>query len=157
MPTRRELRFSSLDAAVADAEMLLARGYDRAGNWSLGQCAGHMANWLTYPLDGFPPLPLFLKPIFWIVRTTSANKILDKVIREQKMQPGAATAPPSVPAATVNDQAEVERFKSAVIRWNNFSGDYIPSPLFGKQSKERFTALHLVHAAHHLSFLVPKG
>jgi hypothetical protein len=157
MPTRRELRFDTLDAAVADAEILLARGYERAGTWSLGQATGHLANWLTYPLDGFPPLPLFLKPIFWVVRKTSATKMLDKVIADRSMPTGAKTAPTSIPGADADDRAEVERYRTAVSRWANHSGPYIPSPLFGEQTKERFLALHLVHAAHHLSFLVPKG
>jgi hypothetical protein len=157
MPTRRELRFNTLDAAIADAELLLSHGYERAGNWSLGQATGHLANWLTYQLDGFPPLPLFLKPIFWVIRKTSATKMLDKVIADQSMPTNAQTAPTSIPAANVDDRTEVDRYKSAVARWVNHTGPYIPSPLFGDQSKERFLALHLVHAAHHLSFLVPKG
>ena len=157
MLTCRELRFHTLDAAVTDAEILLARGYERTGNWSLGQCAGHLANWLTYQLDGIPSLPFFLKPIFWIVRKTSASKMLNKVIREQKMPIGAATAPASIPSGDVDDRAELERFKIAASRWLNHTGPYVPSPLFGDQSKAWFLALHLVHAAHHLSFLVPKG
>ena len=157
MATRRELRFDNLDAAIADAEAMLSRGYDRAGKWSLGQATGHLANWLTYQLDGFPPLPFFLKPIFWVVRNTSATKMLDKVISEQKMQEAAPTAPTSIPGTGVDDRTEVEGYKTAVSRWVNHSGPYIPSPLFGEQTKERLMALHLVHAAHHLSFLVPKG
>ena len=44
MATRRELRFDSLDEVVRDAEHLLAVGYDRAGNWDLAQCCGHLAH-----------------------------------------------------------------------------------------------------------------
>jgi hypothetical protein len=62
MPTRRELRFDRLAEAVRDAELLLSHGHDRLGRWSLGQCCGHLANWLTYPLDGFPKLPLIQDP-----------------------------------------------------------------------------------------------
>ncbi len=157
MLSRRELRFTTLDAAVADAEQLVARGYDRVGKWNLGQCTGHLANWLTYQLDGFPPLPFFLKPIFWFMRNTSATKMLDKVIADQSMPSGAQTAPTSVPSSDVDDRTELEHYKKAVSRWSNHKGPYIPSPLFGNQSKDRFLALHLVHSAHHLSFLVPKG
>src|SRR5262245_374095 len=35
MAIRRDLKFASLDEAVQDAEHLLARGYERAGNWGL--------------------------------------------------------------------------------------------------------------------------
>jgi hypothetical protein len=102
-------------------------------------------------------MPLFLKPIFWFVRKTSATKMLDKVISEQKMQEAAPTAPTSIPSADADDRAEVERYKTAASLWMNHTGPYIPSPLFGEQTKERCLTLHLVHAAHHLSFLVPKG
>ena len=62
--TRRTLTFDTLDAAVRDAEYLLAAGYDRAGNWDLAQCLDHLAAWLTYPVSGFPkaPLPISTPP-----------------------------------------------------------------------------------------------
>ena len=35
--------------------------------------------------------------------------------------------------------------------------DLGPSPLFGKMSRDELTRLHLIHCAHHLSFLTPKA
>ena len=44
---------------MADAENLLARGYDRAGNWDLAQVRGRTsAEWMRFPIDGFPKLPV---------------------------------------------------------------------------------------------------
>src|SRR5262249_59941626 len=51
---RRPLRLADLDAALGDAEQLLAAGYDRAGSWSLAQVCDHLARVLTLSLDGFP-------------------------------------------------------------------------------------------------------
>lgn len=65
---RRTLSFASLDEAVRDAEMLLAKGYDKAGQWSLGQCCGHLANWLSYPMDGFPKAPPPIRLMLWLAR-----------------------------------------------------------------------------------------
>jgi hypothetical protein len=36
---RRKLVFATLDDAVADAEMLHTKRYERAGNWDLARCA----------------------------------------------------------------------------------------------------------------------
>ena len=58
---RRPLKFDSLDAVVRDAENLLASGYDRAGNWDLAQVCGHLAEWLRFPMDGFPKVPLLIR------------------------------------------------------------------------------------------------
>ena len=48
-PERRELYFSDLDEVVRDAEHLLAKGYDRAGNWNLAQVCTHLAEWMRFP------------------------------------------------------------------------------------------------------------
>ena len=72
MSERRQLRFDSLGDAVADAEALLARGYARRGKWSLGQCCGHLADWVTYPMDGFPRAPLPVRAVLFVMRNTAA-------------------------------------------------------------------------------------
>ncbi|MGL6075720.1 MAG: DUF1569 domain-containing protein [Fimbriiglobus sp.] len=156
-PARPELRFETLDEVVHDVEALLASGYEKTGNWSLGQCAGHLANWVEYQMDGFPKLPLFLKPIFFVVRKLFASKMLQKVITEGKMKAGYSTAPPSVPSESVDDRAEVERLRQAYRRWENYTKPFLPSPLFGEQKREDWRKLHLVHAAHHLGYLKPKA
>jgi hypothetical protein len=48
------------------------------------------------------------------------------------------------------DHEGVERLKA-------HTGAIIPSPFFGPMSKDECVGLQLVHCAHHLSFLVPKG
>ena len=100
--------------------------------------------------------PLFLKPIFWALKNTIAQGMLDKVIRKNEMPAGGSTAPQSIPAPGGDSGKAVEAYKTAVARWLSWTGTMHPSPLFGDQSKEKLTELHRVHAAHHLSFLVPK-
>jgi hypothetical protein len=41
-------------------------------------------------------------------------------------------------------------------RFGDHQGGYQPSPLFGAPSREEWSGLRLIHAAHHVSFLVPK-
>jgi len=155
--TRRILQFAALPDAVREAELLRDRGYDRAGQWSLAQCCGHLANWLSYPLDGFPPLPFALKPVFWVMRKTMANGMLDKVLKDEAMPAGSSTAPQSIPPPGGDDREAVEAYRKAVDRWLAWDGPLKSSPVFGDQSKERLEHLHRVHAAHHLGFLVPKS
>lgn len=156
--TRRQPKFESLADVVRDAENLLANGYDKAGNWDLAQCCGHLANWASYPMDGYPKLPLLLKPVFWIVRQTMAKKIArDMFTGDGGMKPGLQTAPDSVPPPGGDAAKAIERLKVAYARWLAHDGPLHPSPLLGLKSRDEITKGHLAHATHHLSFLVPKG
>jgi hypothetical protein len=57
-PDRRPLRFATPAEALADAERLAAADragtLRRAGEWTAGQCLGHLAAWIDYAFDGYP-------------------------------------------------------------------------------------------------------
>ncbi|MEO2089724.1 MAG: DUF1569 domain-containing protein [Gemmataceae bacterium] len=157
MPVRRQLRFDTLADAVRDAEALLANGYDKVGKWSLGQCCGHLANWLTYPIDGFPKIPLLLRPVMWALRNTVGRRKYETYVREQTFPSGAPTVPQSVPTPDADDTDGVAKLKAAAERYEAYTGPLHPSPLFGPLTKDEARKMQLVHCAHHLSFLGPKG
>ncbi|VTT97661.1 Uncharacterized protein OS=Leptonema illini DSM 21528 GN=Lepil_0134 PE=4 SV=1: DUF1569 [Gemmataceae bacterium] len=152
---RRKLSFASLDEVVAEAENLLARGYDRAGNWDLAQVAGHLANWLSYPVEGFPKVPLVLRPVVWLVRTTAGKRMRDGVLANG-FAPGTRTVPETVPAAGGDAAAAVARLREAVERLKAHAGPIVPSPLFGPMDKDTAVRLQLRHCEHHLGFLTAK-
>jgi len=152
---RRKLKFDSLDAAVADAERLLANGYEKAGNWDLSQVAGHLANWLSYPVDGFPKAPFPVRMMLGAVRVTLGRKMFESYLAKG-MPAGKPTMTESVPPLGGDPTAAVSRLKERAGRFQTHTGDYLPSPLFGKMTREEALKLQLVHCAHHLSFLVPK-
>ena len=152
---RRSLRFESLDDAVRDAESLLATGYERAGTWDLAQVCGHLADWLTYPVQGFPTAPLPIRMMLGVVRATLGRRMFEKYLREG-MPAGKPTMPESVPAAGGDPAAAIERLREAARTFRAHVGDYRPSPLFGRLTRDEALRLQLAHAAHHLSFLVPK-
>ena len=152
---RRKLAFASLDEVAADAENLLARGYDRAGNWDLAQVAGHVAEWLRFPIEGFPKAPLLIRPVLWLMRVTAGRKMRDKILAEG-FGAGGRTMPETVPPAGGDEAAAVARLKEVVARWKSHAGEVHPSPLFGAMTKDTALRLQLKHAAHHLSFLVPR-
>jgi len=152
---RRTLSFDTLDAAVRDAETLLAKGYDKAGSWDLGQVAGHLANWMTYPVDGFPKAPLPVAMMLGLIRRTLGRKMFESYLAKG-MPAGKPTMTQSVPEPGGDPAAAVARLKAAAGRFRTHTGDIVPSPLFGKLTKDEALKLQLAHCAHHLSFLVPK-
>ena len=153
-PERRKLTFATLDDLVRDAENLLAKGYDRAGNWDLAQVSFHLAEWMRFPLDGFPKLPLLLRPMFWLLRETVGKKIRAKITAEG-FRAGGRTMPQTVAEPGGDPAAAIAKLKQSVERFQAHTGPIHPSPLFGAMNKDEALRLQLMHCAHHLSFLVP--
>ncbi len=152
--TRRQLRFETFDEVVRDAENLQANGYDRAGNWDLAQVAGHLAEWLRFPIQGFPSIPLIIRPVLWLVRTTSGRKMREKIIANG-FKAGGQTIAKTVPQAGGDPAAAVMALQDSIERFKAYTGEIHPSPVFGAMTKDEAVQLQLAHAAHHLSFLVP--
>lgn len=154
--TRRALKFDTLDDVVRDAEGLLASGYDKAGYWDLAQMAGHLAAWLSYGMDGFPKAPWVVRVILAVMRKTVGKRTLRNLLASGTMPTGGPTVPESVPDEGGDPAAAVAKLRETVERAKAHGGPIHPSPLFGGLTKDEWVRLNLVHAAHHLSFLVPK-
>ena len=103
-----------------------------------------------------PKAPLPIRLMLRLMRATMGRKMFETALRDG-FGTGKPTLPQSVPAAGGDDRAAVERLKAAAERFQAHAGEYLPSPLFGQLSREDATKLQLGHAAHHLSFLVPKA
>lgn len=153
---RRPLRFHDLNEVVRDAEALLANGYEKAGTWDLAQVTGHLANWLTYPVAGFPRSPLVFRLILRVMRAVGGRRMLEKFLREG-MPAGKPTLRESIPPPGGDPAAAVGRLREAVAAFEAHEGEYLPSPLFGRLTRDESRRVQLGHAAHHLSFLVPKA
>ena len=156
MPTRRELRFDTLDDARRDVRHLLAVGYDKAGRWSLGQSCYHLAVWVRYPLGGFPALPVWQRPLAWAIRNTVAPAYTRRVMASGKVPAGIPAPLDTAPPATFADPDGVGQYETELDRLRDFKGVPHSSPLLGPMSNAELKTLSCVHAAHHLSFLVPK-
>jgi hypothetical protein len=155
-PTRRELVFHNLDEVVADVENLRAKGYSRSGNWDLAQVAGHIAAWLRFATDGYPRMGCFMGPMMWLMKHTMGRKMLRSILRQNKMAAGTPTVSTTVPAPQGDEATAVSTLKEAVNRFRQHEGEYHASTFFGGWTREECLKLNLVHAAHHLSFLIPK-
>lgn len=154
---RRKLTFATLDEAVADAERLLATGYDRAGNWDLAQVCFHLAEWLRYPVEGFPKTPLLMRPVLWLARNTIVPRMLKRSLEKGETPAGAPTLKESVAPPGGEPAAAIAKLKGAVERFEAHTGPFRPSPLLGVPSAEVGRKVQLLHCAHHLSFLVPRS
>jgi len=152
---RRKLTFASLDEVVVDAENLLAKGYERAGNWDLAQVCSHLADWLRFPIEGFPRPPLPIRMLLWTLRNTVGKAKFRQYLAEG-MPAGKPTMPQTVAQPGGDPTAAVTKLKQAVAKFKAYTGEIHPSPLFGAMNKDEAMRLQLVHCALHLSFLVPK-
>jgi hypothetical protein len=146
---RRELRFQDFDQVLADADRLLAGGYQRAGNWSLAQVCDHLARIITLSLDGFPSL------MPWPVRVLARWFALGPILRHKVFRRRFNTPTYLVPAADATDRDAVERLRAVLTRFKESTGPLHPSPLFGRLSRDEWREVHLWHCEHHFSFLSP--
>ena len=155
-PQRRQLQFNALDEIVPDAENLLAKGYAKAGNWDLAQVCGHLAEWLRFPVEGFPKAPAPIRAVFWVMRKTIGRRKLLTYITERSFPAGKPTMPETVMPPGGDPREAMEKLRKGVETLKAYTGTIVPSPLFGAMTKDEAVRMQLVHAAHHLSFLVPK-
>jgi hypothetical protein len=155
-PSRRSLDFRNFDAVIHDVESLSAGGYEKAGNWDLAQVCGHLAEWMRFPLDGFPRAPAVARLMLWLMRNTMGRQLLQRTLAQLSMSSGGPTIPDTIPPSGGNSKEAVERLRQSASRFQAHAGPIHPSPLFGEMSREELTQLQLIHCAHHLSFLVPK-
>lgn len=160
MPAPRPLQFAAVTDALSEVRRLRDGGYRSLGAWDLRQCLDHLSDWIDYELDGYPPTPAPLRPVFWVVRRTFGPGILKKWLAAGAMPAGGRTDPRTVHAPDPDpdpaaEAAAADRFEAAVARFVAHDGEYVPSPLFGHVSREDAHALHAIHCAHHLGFLEP--
>lgn len=155
-PRKRQLEFNDLDEVMAEARSLHQVGYLSNGNWSLGQACGHLAEWIRYPMDGFPKPPIFIGAIMWVMKNTIGPGMRKKILSEG-FKGGLPTAPETVPKPDeLSDQQGIAQLQLVINRAKEFDGELKPSPLFGPMDLDTWRKVNLLHAAHHLGYLEPK-
>jgi hypothetical protein len=151
----RVLHFESMAAIQEDARALLDRGYDRLGEWSLGQACAHLSSVMTACIDGFPQPPGAVKLPLWICRNTLARSRVGKAWLTRAVTGSIATFPQMVPPEAITDADGVARLEQSIAAIESHVGSFAESPSLGPLDRDDVTALHLEHASHHLGFLVP--
>lgn len=153
---RRALQFSSIDEILKDVERILAA--ERAGtlrhtgNWTLGQILGHLAAWINYSWDGYPPEAT--PP--WLIRV--AIKLFRNRIINHAMTPGLRLG--RTPGGTLgtepySTEEGARRYREALTRLKRGEAPRFHSPALGRLTEDERLALNCRHAELHLSFLHP--
>ena len=155
--SRRSLEFNDFAEVVADIESLHANGYDQLGDWNLGQVCGHAADWMRFPMEGFPRPAFPTRMMLAALKVTVGKRMIRKVLDTKEMPEGNPTLPETVHESAENEQESVEALCEAIRQFEKSDGPFHASPLFGELTRDELIQLHLIHCAHHLSFLVPKN
>ena len=154
---KRQLHYKDFDEMLADVEALQSGGYVRRGNWTLGQACGHVADWMRFPMDGFPKPPLPMRVVFWVMKMTVAPGMKRKILAEG-FQGGMPTAPETVPdAEAFSDEQGIAKLRASIDRLNAWDRELIPSPLFGPMDKATLIRVSLLHGEHHFGYLEPES
>lgn len=153
---KRKLEFTRLDDAVNEANRLLTCGYHQTGNWDLAQTLTHCADWLRFPLEGYPEAKFPMNMIFAFVRMTMGKAFYRKVLRERGFKAGSPTFPATVKEKHAKSDADALReFSEVIEQFKSFRGQPHLSPLFGNLSYEEHLEIQLIHLQHHLRNLIP--
>ena len=145
-PGRRTVRYATPAAVLADVDRMRRGGYRPVGRWSLPQVCHHLAlvisSNLNPPPTDAPPTPEQLamkEKFFGMVRGGMPEGI-----------PSGATTPPDA-----CDDAAVDRLADAFAALAAYPDATLMVGRCGPVPTAEAAALHLDHAAHHLSFLTP--
>lgn len=152
---KRRLKFADFDQLLNEINSLQDRGYRSNGKWTLAQVCGHLADWMRFPVDGFPVPPIYMRPIFFFLKISMGDK-MKRDILENGFKDGMPTAPETIPEADeMTDQQGIDVLDKTITRVMAYNGELLPSPLFGPMDKETLIQVTLLHAEHHLGFLEP--
>ncbi len=150
LPTRRRLRFNSLDEILADARLLASAEIKAHGNWTPGQIIGHVARAMNGSIDGIPfRAPMPLRIIGRVIRNVPLNRGL----------PGGFKIPESAKAKAVPEpdfsiEEAVDQLAQAIERTGRETMNQV-HPVFGRLSHAQWYLFHCRHAENHFSYLVP--
>jgi hypothetical protein len=153
-PSRRTLRFASIDDLLAEADRLVeaARGQhlSYAGRWTLATILNHLAIWAEFAYNGLPlKFPLILRLLVRPFKRLFLNRAMPTGYRFPRV-PGGTLGVEEVPL----DKAH-QRFQIAFLRLKNEAPALI-HPLLGKMTHPEWIAFHLRHAELHFSFVLPR-
>lgn len=153
--SRRSVQFNDLSEAIADVEALLRTGYQSVGEWSLGQVCTHVSSVMRAFIEGFPEPPSSARAPLWLTRNTLARFNGGRALLIRSVTGSVETFPEMVPSSDVEDATGLDTLRDWVARTKGHVGRFSPSPSVGVLGAREVDALHRLHCAHHLGFLVP--
>ena len=146
---RRQVRYETFDAILADAERLATVPTQTLGNWSVGQIYCHLAKSAAVLIDGAPHGAPF--PIQWVLRTFLKKRMLENTVSPGFQLPSQSAS--LLPIATSTEDGLV-LLRAATARIKQDANRAPRHPAFGPCTPEEWNAWHLRHCELHLSFIV---
>ncbi len=147
---RGQLKFDSLDAALAHAQALVQAEREgrikRTGNWTLGQTLGHLAFWTNASFDPIPMrVPWFVRFFMQMRRKKIFYAPMSAGIRIPGIKGG------TLGTEQLSTEEGLARFRAALARFASETPKPV-NPAFGPMNTQEWKALNCRHAELHLSF-----
>ena len=139
-----------LAGSFADIDRLHRAHYDRAGNWDLSQILDNVGESLRTALRGTDHRAA------GIIRKFFGPLVLQRILRQRRMKAGIKVPQWWLPGPSHDESAALGQFRSEVSTFQEMTISPFPHPFFGPLTKLQWIDLVLIHAAHHLSFLIPR-
>jgi hypothetical protein len=153
---RRQLRFGTIDDLLKEIDRIIAAEkagtLHRTGNWTTGQIFGHLAAWINFGYEGFPPgahPPFFIR---WFIKRKKAQYLRDGM-RPGVRIPRSKDGTFGTEVMTTDEGAS--RLRAALMKLAKGEPARYHSPAFGAMPHDERIALQLRHAELHLSYLHP--
>ncbi len=70
---------------------------------------------------------------------------------------GIPTSPQLLPGEPLDEREQAAGLRRAIAHYKASPGPVVPHVLFGPLTRSEWDRFHCIHAAHHLSFAVPKA
>ena len=148
-PGRRIIRFPDLDEIMPDVDRLL-EGHTTVGNWSLAQICRHLATVMRLTVDLPASTPHDASR--WVGAEPKRQFFESGMVPE-----GIQTSPRLLPGEALDEREEAEGLRQAIAHYKASPGPVVPHVLLGPLTRSEWDRFHCIHAAHHLSFAVPKA
>lgn len=147
---RRELRFETLEAILAEADRLEkiseSGPLKPLGNWTLGQTLAHLAFWTNAAFD---PIPMRVPWWLRMIMKTQKRKMCYGKMPAGVRLPGVTGG--TLGADDVPASEGLSRLRRATARFGK-EKTKPDNPAFGPMNEEEWRALMCRHAEHHLGF-----
>lgn len=149
-PARPNLKFANENEVLADVARL-RRGFTPHGNWTLAQIAWHV----VIPLEQYLNSPQTPDAKPTPEQAAMQARFVDYIVETGHVPPHARTAPPSwTPPPTAGD-GDIARLEAGLHKLKGYPHALVEMGPLGPVAIAKCRLVHLVHAAHHLSFLEP--
>jgi hypothetical protein len=147
--TRRPLKFKTVAELDAELNQLRTGKYTKVGKWSLPMACKHLAATIEGSLEpaaSDTPTP---------EESAMKAKFFGMVLNPDGFPENLPIGNPAlIPAEDCSD-AEVDRLKAAFEKLATLPHKHVKVGRCGPVPVEELATIHLAHAAHHLSFLIP--